>query len=819
MTDFHIARFGNKANAHDVLGHSGIPKEVLTTMVWRTDTPPNSEGLSLEPFVAAYRSGDYYVLHATAIDADAPRAGMVVTTAAVVPLVDLAALDICALWVTLAQGVEVDQPLNSADFLLDPIFPSHAHPAGAEAAASGLFESKRVVWIGPGFEDFVGCLWLHLGPQNRGRLVVAAAGHPDRIPIPSEDSSLTVVKSGASAIGRWFEWSTASQSSVEMADPVRDALFGDDEGRAEQLADSLDLVSGEVDLSLWRHLANAAKLFQNLSDLDHQQARALLQLLGLVQPDAQAGVVVKRQALDRLLELTEQASFADIRGLRGLPWASLEAGIRRSLVEAWAEVVTVDPSHTDDVLEAGAEVADTSDELMVEVGAALAARVPEEDVARLSGAALASELGPAFLTWLVAKVGATCAVDEAVSAALKTGADAPDWLAETANALRLPLTLAASTPVTDPVVAWTMQIALHSPSVKAEDLLEKRTGPLGVVLAALALKDGGLLERASKAVAADGTLLSSGSVEDDAFRSLWFAAAKAGADPWASARPSDAVGTLLDLLLADEFVESVVLTSLSQTTAADISAHVSRKDLWSKFPPDALNGFRDATAQSMARSFQRGDAALEHQLAAAVLAAPLLAAVAEESAGQALTLLAGISAARASDAVVVATHGRFSRAESTSLGGLVKKRHWRSAAEVIITLSASRADLVNAATVVSGMFGFFDRLAQIITSGSPVRPTFSTNELRSNVTAVAASLYKSGPMADALWERAGGDAADLATGLTTGRLAWGQAVEASLAGRRGAPTLTELVTVMLEDFPKNPALLALKQIIENGTAS
>lgn len=817
MTAFHVARFGNKANAHDVLGHSGIPKEVLTTMVWRTDAPPNSEGLGLEPFVTAYRSGDYYVLHATTIDDDAPRAGMVVTTAAVVPLSDLGTLDVRALWEVLADGIDVEQPLNSDDFILaEETGSAHAHPPGSKAAASAVFESSRVVWTGPGFEDFVECLWVHLRPENRGRLVVAAAGHPERIPIPSEAESFTVVKSAEAARTRWSAWNSASQGSVGPPNAVRDALYGDDDGRAEQFAVSLELLPSAIALNTWRHLANAANLFAGLSHLGHGETRALLQLLGLLQPNAGVAVGLKNPAVGHLHDLTDAASFADIRGLRGVPWTSLNPTARDDLVAKWAEVVVLDPSRTNDVLEAAAEVAVSSDEFMSAVGGALAGRLLDEDVRRVCAAALASELGPRVLSWLVREVRTASAVDEVVSATLAAGRAAPAWLGQTATGLSLPISLAACVPVTDSVAAWTALTDLRPRSTKAEDLLEIRTGPSGMVRTALAIKDPGIVARAAKAVAADTTLLPGGSIEDEAFRELWFAGARAGADPWASARPSDVVGPLLAMLLAGEFVEPEVLTSLSLTTAADISSHGSRADLWARFPSAALKGFLEATAESVARSFQRTDMPPETQLASAVLAKPVLSAVAEESTRQALELLTGISSARASDAIVVAVHGRFSATESAALGGLIKSRQWRPAAEFIISLSASRSDLADAADVAGGMFSIFDRLAKFISSGSPLRPTVTTNELRSSVVEVTASLYKTGPMDDALWERAGGDAADLPTGTMSGRLKWGHAVEASMAGRLGAPTLTELVAIMLQDYPNNIQLQALKQTIENG---
>ncbi len=234
-----------------------------------------------------------------------------------------------------------------------------------------------------------------------------------------------------------------------------------------------------------------------------------------------------------------------------------------------------------------------------------------------------------LLTWLVSDVRPHVVVDGSVSAALgHRDHVVPSRLIDSFKTLGLSVAHASSVPVGDPVEAWSEQIAVNPRSAKAEDLLARRTGPSGVVQAALALSDEKLLVRASAAVAADGSLLSKGSITDERFRALWFAAAKAGGDPWAVVRPSEAVDHILDLLLAGQFVDATVLISLSQTTSADISAHPYRRDLWWRLPPEALEGFLDATAQSIARSFKRDDDELEQALVAAVLATPLLEAVA-----------------------------------------------------------------------------------------------------------------------------------------------------------------------------------------------
>jgi hypothetical protein len=69
-------------------------------------------------------------------------------------------------------------------------------------------------------------------------------------------------------------------------------------------------------------------------------------------------------------------------------------------------------------------------------------------------------------------------------------------------------------------------------------------------------------------------------------------------------------------------------------------------------------------------------------------------------------------------------------------------------------------------------------------------------------------LYPDGPTDGALWERAGGDNADLAK-ASTGRLRWGTALQAIISGQRGAPSLGTLVDTMRSDYPHNADLKLL----------
>lgn len=814
MSAIQFAQFGSKAQAHDVLRHSGVDPTLLSGIIWRTDAPPDSPGLGLEPFLSAYRYNDHYVVQTTRADPDAGRPGMVLTTSALVPVDNLYQLDIAALWEAIQpEGFDCERELDAANFAPTPDeAPDHIHPPGAAAVASALLTARRVVWTGPGLQEAVACVWSHLQYEDRLGLVVGAAARPNALSVPLEANTLGIIATAPSVIARWTSWPLASLAAAAEADPAREAMFGDDGGRSADLAQRLELRTATAEQ--WRFLARAATWAGQLTALNHEQSRSLLQLFGQLQPDQTRGVQVKQEVLGHLQGLTAAAPFDDVRGLRAVPWAALPPGSLGALLQGWSGTVASDPALADEMTHAIAGAcAKPTDEFFSELDACLRNDLAPQTLHALADTVMRHSAGAEVLTWLAGSGITIDDIDRAVSAAAAGAPSVPVWLTKSAQLLNLPLCHATSVDVDDPTRAWAQQLELRPRSEEAEDLLASRTGAAGVVAAALTFSDHVLTTRAALAVAKDGSLLAGGSVSDDRFRTIWFEAVSLGADPWSVMDPSKAVHYLLDLLAQGEPVEPKVLISLSHTTAADINSYPSRASVWSRLPGPAVPGFMSATAQTFARSYKPGDQAPEPQLQTAVLEPPLLESIARESPAQAVALL-GLRSASATDASRVISTARFNSSEAMALASIVVQRRWRTTADVIIGLSSTRTDLADAAVNVSGLFSPLERLLRSFT-GHASAPAVSPADLRSAFAELASNLYAAGPQADSIWERAGGQEADLLT-ADTGRLMWGHAVEAAFEGRRGAPSPDELLDAMLSDYPKSDKLQALKKALSTG---
>lgn len=741
---------------------------------------------------------------------------MVITNTALVPVEFVGKLDLTALWSALnEEDLSVHTPLRMDDFSRTKSDGgTHVHAPGASAIATSVLCAQPVAWVGSGLVEAIGCVWLHLRPEDRVRLVVGAAAHPARLSIPVQAESVLVIETVQSVVSRWSGSTVISVSTVAPTDAARDAMFGDDEGRSAELARKLELE--DLSGSAWRHLATVTSLLSGVSDLHHESCRALLQLLGLLQPDPGRGRAIKKRALERLRELTRNAAFGDIRGLRGLPWSALGGEHRTSVLKDWSAIVAPDPSRTAEVLDAIATLRTIApDAFSEDLASSLAAVVDSRLIARLAAASMDDERGIHAMPWLAGGVWDASEIDRAFAEAAQAATRQPAWLTSAATGFRMRRLHAATVDASDFVAAWRAHLQLKPRLDAADDILAERTTDAGVVAAALAITDRKLTSRAAAIVLNNSELLANESVADPRTRQVWFETISLGADPWDSVEPSKAVTPLLNLLVAGQHVEAAVLESLSRTTAADITAYEHRADVWAALPPAAVAGFRSATAATLARAYQRSDVAPEPSLQVAMLNADLLASIARESPAQAIELVSGLPTAQAGNAVVVIRNARFDAAAESAIANLVVTRRWRSAADAIVALSPRRPDLHTATQRVSTLYGPLDRLVRFFTGGVPLTANVTGADLKDAFVDVAAQLYSDGPKTDGIWERAGGGEADLPA-ARTGRLAWGRAVDACQAGGRGAPSLGNLADRMIEDYPKSSQLRALKNAIENG---
>ena len=148
--------------------------------------------------------------------------------------------------------------------------------------------------------------------------------------------------------------------------------------------------------------------------------------------------------------------------------------------------------------------------------------------------------------------------------------------------------------------------------------------------------------------------------------------------------------------------------------------------------------------------------------------------------------------------------------DAEAIGRLILEREWGNAAvDMVERYKSGQRNLRPTLRACYDMLGFWDRLTLGLT---PV----SKSEKWQALESLAADLYPGGPDDHGLWERAGGNDADLPS-KGDGRMRWRKAMRDMRHGKQPAPSA--LLPDMMEDFPNNQRLihLATDAVFRGGT--
>ena len=132
--------------------------------------------------------------------------------------------------------------------------------------------------------------------------------------------------------------------------------------------------------------------------------------------------------------------------------------------------------------------------------------------------------------------------------------------------------------------------------------------------------------------------------------------------------------------------------------------------------------------------------------------------------------------------------------DAAAIGRLILERAWvQAASDMVGQYKAGRLDVRPTLRACYDLLSPWDRFILGLT---PIPASEKWKILES----VAANLYPGGPDDYELWERAGGNNADLASG-GDGRTRWGKAIRSMWGGKQPAPYA--LLRIMRDDYPNN----------------
>lgn len=699
-------------------------------------------------------------------------------------------------------------------------------PALARALVSN---AATVVWGDPAsFDDVIVKLWSMTWPTIRRNLSFRLSFDPNDI---DERNAPTLVASPQQVRSRWIKNEFVSPSSETKAiGAAASVLTGDQAGqRIEQLRRDLDSNVGDFrQLELLQALAKT--LDQPEQSLSSR--RAQLQLAAKLSPDAARGSRVKLTiASDILKDIPRQNSAAEIRGLRNVPWESVDpevSDVAFSEITSWVKRNAVAKALLGDSV--GSLLSDalvSSDRWGQAVRAGFEAALSVDNC----------DTAVAVWSWLRGELRDHA---ELVLSKYVRNAAAEACLAEACPDLK------GETTLRDQVLAFSKSkdhFDLHA-SVALTSFPAKKA--IALHLAALPPDDVRGLDRCRMTIGnetfvalsvecADSRLI------DSVIRSLMEAPVE-----WKNFTPEIAfwrstlvevlarhgiasieecyripvliktIGFLVELSTPDDVAESLwrgLAKFQPNWSNLDLAA-----DVWRRIPSAQRAVILDATAEGWLKKLASGDrstATVPSDIRPFIADQARIRRIlkGETNVSAMLELFEGFPELSEGNFVwwlrsVLRSLEGIARVTAIRIGELIAARRWRSAAEEFCRMAEPRLDLRAGMEQCLPFIGMVQRIhlffAGVSQGSHALDAWLALQEL-------GLQLYSYGPGANALWQRAGGNAADLPN-FKSGREAWGTLISEARLGRHSV-TLESLTNTMLEDYPNNADLKRIARLI------
>ena len=812
------ALYGEYRGGHSLLASSG-DGEVPTGIVQRLDLPDTAPpGVEWSPFLRGFPYRDRYVLSRTFHDTGASRSGMVFSHALIAPLDEIGETpDLGPLLKLLATSDRQRPGATTVQLVRTETRYPHAADLIGTAEALGAKGRLPVVRLGNiGFDDLVVALWAHLLPEIRRGFAFRLSFDPRDIietPVPA------LVCTPHAMAARWSDYpvlrSGASREPVSLAAAV---LSG--HGKAAPLLDFMREMGVKPATFPDLRLVEQAYLL-DIGEPTLERRVGTMRLIGKLSPDSDAGEGGKDVRVRRLCELLPTARTGDILRLRNLQLSAFPSPSRvwRAL-ETWVVENTYPRDQDGDmlsVLDDATSGTNAVEEWRTAVldGLAVATRSPRSPFPKAFWRWL--PIRPELVIAVFRHVPAEAGVEERLAAAMPRNLDEAAAEAFVTPALSrgwLRLHGAVLSASYSPSDAARRQIAVDTVPSFVEGLRSalRHAKPAEVIECALEVEDPRMPPLAGEAVAKDPGLLAAVDLTAIEAQAIWREALAIDWESWRGpADPAATLHSILDRLLDGSEADPLLIERLSATPIADLGVYPRRPEVWSRIERGALGNLLAATASGWLRRAKSNGVPFvpEQDLQTAILESgelePMLDALIPNRVG---TAVRTVTALERYDEQRFLRLMERSMARTTSLaipdaegiGRLVQERRWEDvAADLVARYKSERRDLEPALRACYDMLDVWERIFLPFTG-------ISESEKWDALKALASELYPGGPDDQGLWERAGGDDADLSSS-GDGRTRWRRAVRNIRNGK--GPTPAALLAAMKEGFPRNERILHL----------
>lgn len=806
------ALYGECRGAHSLLASSGNDA-ISTAIVQRLDlpdtAPPNVEW---SPFLRGFPYQDRYVLSRTFHDTGASRGGMVFSHALLAPLDELAATSNLQPLLKLLAMCDQHRP-DATTIQLPCTGIPNSQPIDLVEAAEALVAKGTlpVVRLGHvGFDDLVVALWAHL-PQEirRGFAFRLSFGPRDLVEQPMP--ALVCTPPGMAA--RWSEYPVIRAAKSLGPGSLAAGILSGRENATALIEFMQQMGVTPAAFSDLRLAEQAYLLHLGEETLEHRIG--VMRLVEKLSPNSDAGSEGKNLLVRRLCDTMSGAPADEILRLRNLQLSAFPSPTRVwKALEGW--MATNDYPRDQDVdMLSVLENATTGD---------VAVRGWQDAICNgLAAAARSakSSFPSAFWRWVKIRskivnaifscIPAETEVEKRLASAAPRTLDAAaagilEPLALSQGWLRLHGTvLSATTSASD---AARRQVAVDTDPSFFEGLRAalRKAKPAELVECALKFGDPRMPRLAGEAVASESKLLAGIDLTRTRAQAIWREALAIEPGSWQGPTdPAAAFHSILDHLLNSGESDAILLKRLSETPVADLGAYPRRPEIWSRVRDDARHNLLTATASSWLENAARvrvpfiPERDLEDALLESNDLGPALDMLLPDRIGTAVRIVAALGRYREQWFLELLRKLTpfampLPASDAESIGRLVLERRWEDVAGYLLgQLRSGRMELKPALRACCNMFGLWDRF---IFGLVPI----SEFEKWEAFLDLATELYPTGPDHAGLWERAGGDDADLSTG-GDGRTRWRSAIRKVRYGK--GPISSTLLARMREDFPNN----------------
>ena len=806
------ALYGESPDGHSLLASSG-DNAVSTALVQRLDlpdtAPPDAEW---SPFLRGFPYQDRYVLSRTFHDTAASRGGMVFSHALLAPIDELAATPDLQPLLRLLATSSGQRPAAATVQLpcTDTLIPQAIDliDAAEALAATGSFPVVRLGHVG--FDDLIVALWAHLPPEiRRGFAFRLSFGPPDLVEQPRP--ALVCTPHGTA--GRWSDYPVIRTATPHEPDSLAAAILSG-HARAAPLIEFMQQM--EVQPATFSDLRLAERAYQlDIGEPSLDRRAGVMRLIEKLSPSSHTGDAGKKRIAERLCDALSGARAEEILRLRNLQLSAF-----REPKRVWKAIAKWAANHNyaqdqDTELLSVLENATTSDAAVEEWrdaildGLTTAARSAKSPFPRAFWRW--ARMRPENLAAVFPHVPATAGVEERLARAAprtldETAAAALEPLALSRGWLRLHGTILSAN--ASPSDAARRQVAVDADPSFLEGLRAalRRAKPAKLVQCALEIEDPRMPRLAGEAVATDPKLLARIDLALPTAQAVWREALVINPGCWQGPTdPAAALHSILDRLLDGGQTDTLLLERLSDTPVADLGTYPRRPEIWSRIGGVAHSKMLTRTANGWLKKAANAEvaAAPEKDLQAAILEddelEQTLDALIPNRAGTAVRIVAALSCYRQQRFLLLirtltSRTTSLTTPDAESIGRLVQRRQWGDVASYILgQFKSGRQDFESALRACCDMFDWWDRLVYGLV---PI----SVSDKWEAFQKLAAKLYPHGPDENGLWERAGGDDADLSTG-SDGRTRWQDALRKIRYGQ--GPTPSTLLAKMKEDFPNN----------------